>query len=241
MITLLIIGPAGSGKSTLTKSFGQWLENEGNRVDYVNLDPGVDSLPFVPSFDVRLIVKVKDVMRKENLGPNGALVRAAEIMEERFSELIKEISSMSSDFLLIDTPGQMEIFLFRTLGPLLTSSLSGRTVSIFLIDPSLMKKRTDFIVLKMLGLIVELRLGVPSVEIVNKSDLIDERSLRVLEDFAKKDLEGLSGGLAEELHRIIEDLEKKKRTLMVSALKNTGFLDLYKAIGEAFCACGDMT
>jgi hypothetical protein len=40
---------------------------------------------------------------------------------------------------------------------------------------------------------------------------------------------------------VIDKLEKKKRTLMVSATKGTGFLDLYKAIGEAFCACGDMT
>ncbi|MGQ9759205.1 MAG: ATP/GTP-binding protein [Candidatus Methanomethylicaceae archaeon] len=241
MVNLLIIGPAGSGKSTLTKSFGNWLENEGKKVNYVNLDPGVEIPPFVPSFDIRSIVTVSEVMKNENLGPNGALVRAAEIMEERFSEFSKGIRKLSADFILIDTPGQMEIFLFRSLGPRITSLLKNRTVSIFLIDPSLMRKRNDFVVLKMLGLIVELRLGAPSIEIVNKCELIKDNSLKAFETFAQKDIGGLSGGLAEELNRVINSLEKKKRTLMVSALKKFGFLELYKAIGEAFCACGDMT
>lgn len=241
MVNLFIIGPAGSGKSTLTKSFGTWLENEGKKIKYVNLDPGVDNLPFPPSFDVRRIVTVNEVMKNENLGPNGALVRAAEIMEERFSELSEGIKKLSADFILIDTPGQMEIFLFRSLGPRITSLLRERTVSIFLIDPSLMKKKNDFVVLKMLGLVVELRLGVPSIEIVNKCDLLEANSLRALETITQMDVEGLSGGLAEELNKVINNLEKKKRTLMVSALKNIGFLELYKAIGEAFCACGDMT
>ncbi len=241
MVTLLIIGPAGSGKSTLTKSFGEWLEDEGMRVGYVNLDPGAEILPFKPSFDVRGIVKVEDLMRKEGLGPNGALIRAAEIMEKGFQELLEPISTLSPDYLLVDTPGQMEIFLFRTLGPRLASSLRGRVISVFLIDPDLMRKPDDFMVLKMLGLVVELRLGVPSIEVVNKCDLMNDSSQRVLEDFTKMDLEGLSGSLAEELRGVIDKLEKKKRTLMVSATKGTGFLDLYKAIGEAFCACGDMT
>ncbi|MCX8181779.1 MAG: ATP/GTP-binding protein [Candidatus Methanomethyliaceae archaeon] len=241
MVNLIIIGPAGSGKSTLTKSFGKWLENEGIMVDYVNLDPGAEKLPFTPSFDVRNIVKVEELMRKEDLGPNGALIRAAEIMEERFAEVLEAVSALAPDFLLVDTPGQMEIFLFRTLGPKLASSLRGRTVSAFLIDPVLMKKPNDFMVLKMLGLVVELRLGIPSIEIVNKCDLLSLESLRVMEDSTKREIEGLVGSLAEELRGIIEKLEKKKRTLMVSATEGTGFLELYKAIGEAFCACGDLT
>lgn len=241
MISLLIIGPAGSGKSTLTKSLGSWLENEGKEVAYVNLDPGVETLPFAPSFDIRKIITVDEVMREENLGPNGALIRAAEIMEARLSEIVEAVSALRADFLIFDTPGQMEIFLFRALGPKLTSSLKGRTVSIFLIDPLLMKKRSDFVVLKMLGLIVELRLGVPSIEVINKSDLLEKDSVRAMGRFAQKDVEGLSGSLAHELYRIVDNLEKKKRTLMVSAVKSTGLLDLYKAIGEAFCACGDLT
>ncbi|MGC8936438.1 MAG: ATP/GTP-binding protein [Candidatus Methanomethylicaceae archaeon] len=240
MISLLIIGPAGSGKSTLTKSFGSWLENEGKEVAYINLDPGVETLPFAPSFDIRKIITVDEVMRKEKLGPNGALIRAAEIMEARLFEIVEAVSALRADFLIFDTPGQMEIFLFRALGPKLASSLKGRTVSIFLIDPLLMKKRNDFVVLKMFGLIVELRLGVPSIEVVNKSDLLEKDSVRAMEQFAEKDV-GLSGSLAHELYRIVDSLEKKKRTLMVSAVKSTGLLELYKAIGEAFCACGDLT
>lgn len=241
MITLLIIGPAGSGKSTLTRSFGRWLEKEGIRVGYVNLDPGAEILPFTPSFDVRKMVRVEELMRKEGLGPNGALIRAAEVMEERFTEIVETISALEPDFLLVDTPGQMEVFLFRNLGPRLASSFGGRAVSVFLIDPMLMRKPNDFIVLKMLGLIVELRLGIPSIEVINKCDLVDEDYLKLTGELSGREVEGISGGLAEELKGIVEKLEKKKRTLMISAAKGVGLLELYKAIGEAFCACGDMT
>ncbi|MEM2846784.1 MAG: ATP/GTP-binding protein, partial [Nitrososphaerota archaeon] len=41
-MNVVIIGPAGCGKTSLTASFGRWLELElGEKPAYVNLDPGV--------------------------------------------------------------------------------------------------------------------------------------------------------------------------------------------------------
>jgi GTPase SAR1 family protein len=233
MINLFIVGPAGSGKTTLTYSFGKWLEKEGYSVGYINLDPGVILLPFTPSFDVREIVNINEIMLNEKLGPNGALIRASEIIENNMSKIIKKINSINYDYLLIDTPGQMELFLFREMGPLLSSSLNGRKASIFIIDPSFMKRKNDFITLKLLGIVVELRLGVPSIEIINKCDL--------LEEIPSKVETGMLAGLAEEISVIVEKIEKKKRTILVSAKNSTGFLELYSAINELFCVCGDLT
>lgn len=233
MINLFIVGPAGSGKTTLTYSFGKWLEKEGYSVGYINLDPGVILLPFTPSFDVREIVNINEIILNEKLGPNGALIRASEIIENNMSKIIKKINSINYDYLLIDTPGQMELFLFREMGPLLSSSLNGRKASIFIIDPSFMKRKNDFITLKLLGIVVELRLGVPSIEIINKCDL--------LEEIPSKVETGMLAGLAEEISVIVEKIEKKKRTILVSAKNSTGFLELYSAINELFCVCGDLT
>ncbi len=234
MINLFIIGPAGSGKTTLTYSFGKWLEKEGYNVGYINLDPGVVILPFIPSFDIREIVNINEIILNEKLGPNGALIRACEIIEDNLSKIIDKINSMNYDFVLIDTPGQMELFLFREMGPLISSSLNGRKASIFIIDPLFMKRRNDFITLKLLGVVVELRLGIPSLEIINKCDLLEKIIPSKIET-------GMLAGLAEEINIIVEKIEKKKRTIMVSAKNNIGLLELYNAINELFCVCGDLT
>lgn len=234
MINLLIIGPAGSGKTMLTHSFGKWLEKEGYIVNYVNLDPGVENIPFHPNFDIRELVKVDEIMKNENLGPNGALIRAAQIIEENSKGISEEINSLSGDYTIIDTPGQMEIFLFRDLGPILSSYLRGRKASIFLIDSSFMKRVNDFITLKLMSLIIELRLSTPSIEIISKCDLLNGEAL--LQNDSKTII-----GLIQELQEILKMLEKKKRTIMVSSTKGIGFMELYSAINELFCACGDLT
>lgn len=234
MINLLIIGPAGSGKTMLTHSFGKWLEEEGYVVNYVNLDPGVESIPFRPDYDIREFVKVDEIMKNESLGPNGALIRAAQIIEENSDEISEKINGLSGDYTIIDTPGQMEVFLFRDLGPILSNRLHGRKASIFLIDSSFMKRINDFVTLKLMSLIVELRLSIPSIEIISKCDLLKDELL--LQDNSKT-----MAGLTLELQEILKMLEKKKRTIMVSSTKGIGFMELYSAINELFCTCGDLT
>jgi GTPase SAR1 family protein len=243
---LIIIGPAGSGKSTLSRSMGDWLESAGHRVAYLNLDPGADYLPYVPDFDARELVTVESLMKKEGLGPNGALIRAADVLEGVVPEIIAEFERRSgdSDFRIIDTPGQMEVFIFRGLGPKLASALHGRAAALSIIDPSLLKNGVDLVVLKLLGLVVELRLGVPSIDVMNKTDLygdsIVEKMEREIAGGAFKD-RGLSAELADQLYPIVNGLSKRRRAIPVSAKKGTGMEDLYKAIGESFCACGDLT
>ena len=74
---VVLMGPAGSGKTTLTAALGKWIEeNQGYNVGYINLDPGAETLPYNPDFDVREWFTVEDIMVKEDLGPNGAMIRA---------------------------------------------------------------------------------------------------------------------------------------------------------------------
>ncbi|MEM1561081.1 MAG: ATP/GTP-binding protein, partial [Ignisphaera sp.] len=72
MYFIFILGPAGSGKSYLTYSFTNWLIEHGMDIAIVNLDPAVTWLPYTPDVDIRDYITVEEVMRKYNLGPNGA-------------------------------------------------------------------------------------------------------------------------------------------------------------------------
>ncbi|MDD1764447.1 MAG: ATP/GTP-binding protein, partial [Candidatus Methanomethyliaceae archaeon] len=116
--------------------------------------------------------------------------------------------------------------------------------SVSIIDPALLRRRIDIVVLKLLGLVVELRLGIPSIEVLNKSDLYKGKTIKEFEkSMAARGYrtEGVSGELANQLYGVLEGLEKRRRIVMVSAKKGKGMTELYKAIGEVFCACGDLT
>ena len=74
------IGTAGSGKSTLTYSFQQWMNNRGLDAITVNLDPGAENLPYVPDVDIRDWISLKEIMDSYGLGPNGAQIAAADML-----------------------------------------------------------------------------------------------------------------------------------------------------------------
>jgi len=121
---VVLMGPAGSGKTTLTAALGKWIEeNQGHSVGYINLDPGAETLPYNPDFDVREWFTIEDIMVKEGLGPNGAMIRASELLVEKSRELRKILHSIEKEVLIADTPGQSEIFIFRPAGPAITRLL----------------------------------------------------------------------------------------------------------------------
>lgn len=221
---------------------GSWMESQGYSVSRINLDPGAELICYPVDFDIREYVTVAELMRREQLGPNGALIRAAEIVEANLEAISERVGSCGADFRILDTPGQMEIFLFRSFGPSLVSKITGRSACIFTIDPYLASTRLDVPVIKLLALIIELRLGIPTLEVITKSDLY--RSTAPWPSFEGAPLaqvEGLSGELASSLASVVGELEKKRRLIPVSSKSGDGMEDLYKSIGELFCSCGDLT
>ena len=55
-------------------------------------------------------------MALEKLGPNGALIRSMELAMNSIDEIIEKIASLKYPYVFVDTPGQMELFLFRDFG-----------------------------------------------------------------------------------------------------------------------------
>ena len=87
---VVFIGPAGSGKTSLVQAYGDWIEeNLYLRIARVNLDPGVSVLPYTPVFDIRTIYTLQDVMKTYRLGPNGAFIKAGELIVEKLDEIMK--------------------------------------------------------------------------------------------------------------------------------------------------------
>jgi GTPase SAR1 family protein len=251
-INVVMIGPAGCGKTSMVASFGRWLEKElGERPIYVNLDPGVLKLPYKPSYDIRSLVRVDDLMRDTGLGPNGAMIKAAEIIEERLNDVVVRIRSINgTGFRLIDTPGQMELFLFREMGPRIVERLSegSRAVAVYILDPFLASSLSGFAVGILMSIITRLRLRIPVVSVINKADLLNTIELeRMLLDESKLverialEEHGLAAELSAKFMNLVREYSKAMRIVKTSAKTGQGMQDLYNLINDALCECGDLT
>jgi len=248
-VIVIMLGPAGCGKTSLTAAFGSYLEGLGQGVAYVNLDPGCEELPYEPDFDIRDYFTVANIMREEGLGPNGAMIRASELMEKHVDVIVGAIKELEADYVLVDTPGQMEIFVLRPAGPMVVKALAAvrPTVAIFMMDPTTADSFASLVVAKLMALSVQLRLEVPTVSVLNKADLLEDEDLaKAVEDpeALKSMVEGEEGLISELALACLDALRAYSpvaRLVMVSAREKKGLDALFDLVHEAFCTCGDLS
>lgn len=175
---LYFLGTAGSGKSTLVTAFQQWMNSQGLDCITVNLDPGAEELLYAADVDVRDWVDLKTVMQEQGLGPNGAQVAAADLLALNAKEVADVLDKFETPYALIDTPGQVELFTFRSSGNVIIDAF-GRDDSalVYLNDPTLVNTASGFVSSVLLSATVQFRHGLPFVNVLSKSDLLAEEDL----------------------------------------------------------------
>ncbi|NPA05588.1 MAG: GTPase [Crenarchaeota archaeon] len=249
---VVVAGMAGSGKTSLVAAYAEWLRGvEGEEVSIVNLDPGVEVLPYKPDFDIRSMFTVSGIMRKYGLGPNGALLKASELIALNIEKILGHPAFDPGRTVLIDTPGQLEVFLFRREGRRFVAELKrrGGVATVFLVDGSLAGDVTDFVTSWVLGLLLQLKLDTPTVPVISKADLVPDMEVvekivydpLSLRDMVVGRVSGVNADLAADLLRLIADYQQSLRPVLVSARERRGFEELYSVIHEVFCSCGDLS
>jgi GTPase SAR1 family protein len=180
-IFVYFIGTAGSGKSTLTYIFKKWMELRGLDSITVNLDPGAENLPYIPDVDIRDWISLKEIMDSYGLGPNGAQIACADMLALNIEDIKKSIESYKTNYVFIDTPGQLELFVFRESGKYIIKFMNpNKSVISYLIDPGLAKNASGFVSQLLLSLTTNFRLNQPQINILSKTDIIskdDEKRL----------------------------------------------------------------
>jgi GTPase SAR1 family protein len=247
MITAFV-GTAGSGKTTLTGAFGRYLEENGYSVAYVNLDTGVKNIPYSPDIDVRDDVTAWGLM-EEGYGPNGAIVESYDRLLPKVKDYVSGILQLEgeNDYVLIDTPGQMETFLFHEFGIRLMENIP-EPLTVYLFSPEVLRKPTDFCFVRFFGLMIDLRLGTTTVPALSKVDTVEN-----LEDYKKflDDIDYLTarlkldpstqGLLAYKMCSTFPELASPTRVVYISARTGAGFDELETLVYEHYCTCGDLT
>ncbi|MEM1646381.1 MAG: ATP/GTP-binding protein [Ignisphaera sp.] len=179
MYFIYLLGPAGSGKSYLTASLKNWLEEHGLDAVTVNLDPAASWLPYTPDVDIREYITVDEVMHKYNLGPNGGLIVAIDLSVEYVDKLVEEIENYKPNYVIVDTPGQMEVFAFRSSGPTIMSMLreNNKAVALFLVESLQAVKPSVFLSILILSIAALFAHKLPQILVITKNDLIPKSSL----------------------------------------------------------------
>jgi hypothetical protein len=234
-VNILILGHAGSGKSTLVKNFGEYLE-ENYSVSRVNLDTATNPI-YKAEVDSRNFVKTEEIMEKFGLGINGALLKSVELLKNHIPELV-----LKDDFALYDTPGQLELFLYTNFGEIFSEKLRGNDISlaIFLVDSYLCRTPENFLSAIFQSVVVSLRTGLQTLTVFNKTDLEKPLSFSKLRELIEKG-EGVLSEMLETLLPFYDLTSLRYRTIEISAEKFTGFDELSGAINEIQCSCGDLS
>ena len=234
------VGTAGSGKSTLVKSYRDWLGNNGIDCMTINLDPGVDMLPYDADIDIREWVALDEVMGEYNLGPNGAQIVAADLMAVNIKKITDLLDGVRTEYVLVDTPGQLELFAFRESSNVIVEAFGKeKSMVVYLSDPMLCKTSNGFVSNMVLSSLVEFRLQLPVINILTKADLMkDEDRDRMISWFENSD--SLYDDLLDndanpqtvvgmELFKAVESVGIFGQIRAVSAVENTGLEKIYSA------------
>ncbi|OGS51913.1 MAG: GTPase, partial [Euryarchaeota archaeon RBG_13_61_15] len=140
-----------------------------------NLDPGAEELLYPPDVDVRDWIRLGEVMSEYGLGPNGAQIVAADMLALNAKEISQVLAGYNTDYVLIDTPGQMELFTFRQSSRVIIDELSGESAVIgFLFDPLVAKTPNGYVTSLMLAATAHFRLQRPMISVLAKADSLSE-------------------------------------------------------------------
>ncbi len=248
---LFVVGPAGSGKSTFTAAFREWMiKNEYDAI-VVNLDPGADILPYTPDIDVRDIVSIGEIMEEYALGPNGAQILAADLIANHVEEIKNDISEYSTNYVIYDTAGQLELFAFRAASKFIVDYLGGdRSIIGFLFDPSLSKTPSGFISLLLLSSTVHFRFYKPYMNILSKIDILNDDELKSIGEWSEEwnslynslinENPDMSKELSVELFKSLESMDVFKKLIPTSARMLYGYEDIYSTIQLIFAGGEDL-
>ncbi|MFX0099296.1 MAG: ATP/GTP-binding protein [Candidatus Hodarchaeota archaeon] len=253
MTSLLVLGAAGSGKTTLVKALSVYLRQKMNDINVFtcNLDPGSDDT-FSWDKDIRNIFTIKEIMNKYNIGPNGAIEKAYSLLMDRIDDLFENIEDSNFNYLIIDAPGQLEPLIFTETGNKLLEKLNkcfNDLIGVFLMPGDILNVPSNYAFLLLVLSGLHLKINIPLIHVISKHDLLETKTLTYLQDPKSLKRELISEQAGELTDFTLQASEMVQNLLPVINLvkisiqdgKSRDFDDLLGLIDETKCSCGDLS
>jgi len=246
-VACIVLGMAGSGKTTLMQRLNAHLHERKTPGYVMNLDPAATYVPYGANIDIRQTVNYKEVMKQYNLGPNGAIMTSLNLLATRFDQVLdfveKRTTGKDADvkYVLVDTPGQIEVFTWSASGTIITESLASTmpTVLVYVVDTPRTASPVTFMSNMLYACSVLYKTQLPIIIVFNKTDVQDA-------EFAQewmKDYEAFQEALQQEttymaslsrsMSLVMDEFYSNLRSVGVSAVTGEGIEEFFEAVEEA--------
>ncbi|KAF7697477.1 GPN-loop GTPase 1 [Cucumispora dikerogammari] len=237
----LILGLAGSGKTTFFQRLSSWLTpkkvtlkpNGLPKTQFtINLDTA-SILELVCDYDIRDYINYHETLAKHQLGPNGGILTCLNIHSLSFLDVLDKIPD-DVENILIDTPGQIEAFTWSSSGQLIVDLLNlmkknGFELKIlFLIDSNDSVELNTFVTNMVTSCIIKYRFNCELLCLFNKIDIDSEKTQRLrkwIKDYdsiAEYNRDDYASDILSTLALSFEDIYRETEVLEVSGKKGLG-------------------
>lgn len=247
----LIVGMAGSGKSTFSHRLYDWISREKYKTDKttglngyiysINLDPAVYMTKMPLCEDIRDHFDIEEIKEKYNLGPNGAVTTCLNLYALQLDTLVEKIKDYK--YVIIDTPGQIEAFTWSSFGFVLVDALKSlentEVYVLYTIDSHYSTKPEVFMSNMIFASSIACFYDSKIICLFNKMDQIDEKDklmnwMRDYDSFRESlDDNAMCSPMLSSLSLYLEDLYNFLDACFISATTGEGKHDFYKLIGES--------
>ena len=235
----------------------------------MNLDPAVRNVPFESNIDIRDSLNYKEVMREYNLGPNGGILTSLNIFATKIDQIINILERRTAPDpdnprvkpiknIIVDTPGQIEVFVWSASGQILLDSLASSfpTVIAYIIDTPRTSSTSTFMSNMLYACSILYKTKLPMILVFNKTDVKDagfakdwmtdfeafQAALKQEEDTGSfggiEGGNGLGGGsgymgsLLNSMSLVLEEFYRHLSVVGVSSMTGKGIDEFFTAVGE---------
>ncbi|XP_074717208.1 GPN-loop GTPase 1 isoform X2 [Strix uralensis] len=234
-VCVLVLGMAGSGKTTFVQRLAAHLHGQRCPPYVINLDPAVRGLPFPAN-----------IVSRYGLGPNGGIVTSLNLFATRFDQVMKFIEKRqnASKYVIIDTPGQIEVFTWSASGTIITEALASSfpLVVVYVMDTSRSTNPITFMSNMLYACSILYKTKLPFIVVMNKTDIIDHSfAVEWMQDFetfqdALNQETSYVSNLTRSMSLVLDEFYSSLKVVGVSAVLGTGlddfFVQLSKAVDE---------
>lgn len=240
---IICIGMAGSGKTSFIQRVNSYIHSNGENGYLLNLDPAVSQVPFGANIDIRDTVNYKQVMKEYNLGPNGGILTSLNLFTTKFDQVLDFIEKRSKevDYILLDTPGQIEIFTWSASGAIITDTLAASypTVIAYVIDTPRSTSPATFMSNMLYACSIMYKTKLPFIIVFNKTDVVShDFAVEWMTDYesfqnALQDNTTYMGSLINSMCLMLEEFYNSLKVTGVSAVTGEGMDEFFDSIKDS--------
>ncbi|EEB09331.1 hypothetical protein SJAG_04531 [Schizosaccharomyces japonicus yFS275] len=248
---IIVVGMAGSGKTTFMQQLNAHLHRKNTPPYVMNLDPAVYKLPYEANIDIRDTVAYKEVMKQYNLGPNGGIMTSLNLFVTKFDQVLNilEKRAPSVDHILIDTPGQIEIFQWSASGSIICDTLASSwpTCIAYIIDTPRSTSTSTWMSSMLYACSMLYKTKLPLILVYNKCDvqnadfakewMVDFEAFQQAirkdeEDNADGSTSGYMSSLVNSMSLMLEEFYRHLDSVQCSAVTGEGMDDFLEAVNK---------